>query len=720
MLDADRTNVLIVDDLPEKLLVYTTVLEELCQNLVTARSGAEALKQVLRQDFAVILLDVNMPGMDGLETAALIRQRKRSAHTPIIFMTAFADDVRAAEGYAQGAVDYILVPIQPDILRAKVKVFAQLFLLNRKIQSQADERLALAEERSRRAAAEEANRGLSFLARASAVLGQSLDYQVTARDVARLPVPFLADMAALVIAEPGGKDWQVIRTDLGVDGPAVTEASGRDQLSEDSVIAAERALAGERNATAGTRFGSRHDPTRTDRDMAGPARPEAGEASIVALALHTRGSKQAVLVLSRTPSGRAFAAADLQIAEALGSRAGAALDNAWLYQDIQRADRQKNEFLSMLAHELRNPLAPIRNALHVLQAHCPEQAELCWSRDIIDRQVKHMVRLVDDLLEIARITRGKIRLQLAPVELAGVVAQALEASRPLIESRKQRLEMLQPPEPLWVNGDSARLIQILTNLLNNAAKYTEEGGRIWLTAEREDGQAVLRVRDTGIGIPADMLAAVFDLFTQGDRGPDRSAGGLGIGLTLVRRLVELHAGSVQAKSEGPGRGSEFIVRLPMLSQGHAASEPPKRQSHSEPGNGHRVLVVDDSTDAAESLALLLRLSRCEVRSAHDGPAALEAAETFRPEVIILDIGLPGMNGYEVARRLRARAATRDTLLIAMTGYGQKEDRLQSEQAGIDHHLVKPVDFAILQDILASNGARTGYRATSLNAQSCSN
>jgi signal transduction histidine kinase/DNA-binding response OmpR family regulator len=704
MLDAARTNVLIVDDLPEKLLVYTTVLEELGQNLVTARSGAEALKQVLQHDFAVILLDVNMPGMDGLETAALVRQRKRSAHTPIIFMTAFADEVRAAEGYAQGAVDYILVPIQPEILRAKVKVFVDLFRLNQQIQRQADERLALAEERSKRAAAEEANRALSFLARASTLLGQSLDYQVTARDVARVAVPFLADTAALVTVTPGTGNWQVILAESAAERPAVDEFAGRERLPSELVAAIDRALSGDATPEL-----LEHLPGTVEDE---------GPGSLV-LPLQTRNPKKTLLALWRQPSSRRFRPADWNIAESLASRAAAALDNAWLYQDIQRADRQKNEFLSMLAHELRNPLAPIRNALHMLRAHGPQQPQLQWARDVIDRQITHMVRLVDDLLEIARITGGKIRLQLEPVEVAATATQALEASRPLLEARQHQLHVSLPAEPLWVEGDSARLVQILTNLLNNAAKYTDDGGRIWLAVGQEKNEVVLRVRDNGIGIPADMLTSVFDLFTQVERSLDRSAGGLGIGLTLVRRLVDLHGGSVQAESDGPGRGSEFIVRLPVLAAEKAPNSPTgKSLSPPLPRTGHRVLVVDDNNDAAESLAMLLRLSGCEVCSTQDGPSALDAVQTFQPHIVVLDIGLPGMTGYELAQRLRQNVTTREAVLIALTGYGQEEDRQRSQQAGIDHHLVKPVDFGVLQELLASlaPGNSRGARASKNGAQ----
>jgi signal transduction histidine kinase/DNA-binding response OmpR family regulator len=686
MADADKTNILVVDDLPEKLLVYQTILEELGQNLIAARSGAEALKQVLRHEFAVILLDVNMPGMDGFETAALIRQRKRSAYTPIIFVTAFADDVCAARGYAQGAVDYILAPVVPEVLRAKVKVFIDLFQLNRQIRRQAEERVALAEERTRRAAAEESNRRLRFLARASEVLGQSLDYLETARDLARLPVPFLADQAAVVLAGGAGPDWKVFLAAAEGDRACVDEPADRDRLPAEVAAAVERVLAG------------------GPAEFFPEAPPAAGESVTTALVLplRARGRPRAALALSREVAGRRFGPAEVSMAETLASRAAVALENAHLYEDVQRADRQKNEFLSMLAHELRNPLAPIRNAVHVLRLQGRDGSQFGWARDVIDRQVKHLVRLVDDLLDISRITQGKIRLKLEPLEMGTVVAEAVEASRPVIEARRHRLDVNLAEEPLRVNGDAARLAQVLTNLLNNAAKYTDEGGRIGLTVGLEQGWVVCRVTDTGVGIPPEMLSAVFNLFTQADRSLDRSQGGLGIGLTLVRRLVEMHGGTVHAHSEGPGRGSEFVVRLPALVREAAgAAAAGGGESAAAPRAGCRVLVVDDNVDAADSLGMLLRLGGCEVRLAHDGPAALEAAQAFRPQVVVLDIGLPGMDGYEVARQLRTLPSTRHSVLAAVTGYGRDEDRARSREAGFDYHLVKPVDLDMLQAVLGS-------------------
>ena len=703
MPDADATNILVVDDLPEKILVYRSILEELGQNLVTVNSGQEALGQILRTEFAVILLDVNMPGMDGLETAALIRKRRRSAHTPIIFLTAFADEVRAAEGYAHGAVDYIPTPVVPEILRAKVRVFVDLYRMAQQVRRQAEERVALAEERSKRAAAEEANRRLAFLADASRVLAGSLDPKATAQALARLAVPTLADLAGLTLAgDPPGRGWE---TELAWVYPPDREVYTRwlaadDGPADDLRAAVDRALTDGR-------------PTQLDGlDIAYPAVPDHPTPpghrilSAVVVPLQARGRTLGALTLAYGASDRRHDPADLATAEDLASRAAVALDNARLYAEVQEADRRKNEFLSMLAHELRNPLAPIRNAVEVMRHRGPAQPELQWARDVIDRQVRHLARLVDDLLDVSRITRGKIRLQIESVDVAAVVTQAVEASRPAIDARGHKLDVALPPGPVWVTGDPARLAQILTNLLNNAAKYTEDGGRIWLAVGRDGPDVVVRVRDTGVGIPPDMLGAVFDLFTQMDRSLDRSQGGLGVGLTLVKRLVELHGGAVEAHSDGPGRGSEFVVRLP-------AGEPPGEPAAGRPAGVRapdgrlRVLVVDDNADAAESLAAVLRLERHDVRIAGDWETLAAALPEFTPDVILLDIGLPGVDGYEIARRLRARPEFRGMALVAVTGYGRDEDRRMAREAGFDHHLVKPIEFAALQHLFAA--VRVGAR-----------
>jgi PAS domain S-box-containing protein len=368
---------------------------------------------------------------------------------------------------------------------------------------------------------------------------------------------------------------------------------------------------------------------------------------------------------------------------------------------LEEADLRRNEFLAMLSHELRNPLAPIKNALAVMRLSGVSEPSLDWARTVVERQVSHLTRLVDDLLDVSRIAVGKITLQRKPLEIAQVVAGAVEASRPLIDSRGHKLTIQVPPEPLLIEGDLTRLSQTLTNLLNNAAKYTPPGGDIRLTVGKEEGMAVIRIRDTGVGITPELLPEIFELFTQGERALDRSEGGLGIGLTLAQRLVKLHGGSIEALSEGPGQGSEFVVRLPLAATPAASSVASRRPAQRRPAGSRRVLVVDDNRDAAESLETLLQLWGHQARSAQDGPEALARVADFEPEIILLDIGLPGMDGYEVARRIRALPAGRSALIVAVTGYGRNSDRLQSQQAGFDHHLVKPVQPEVLQELIAS-------------------
>jgi PAS domain S-box-containing protein len=369
-------------------------------------------------------------------------------------------------------------------------------------------------------------------------------------------------------------------------------------------------------------------------------------------------------------------------------------------EELEQADRRKDEFLAMLGHELRNPLAPIGVAVEIMRKLASGDESITWAREVIARQLRQLTRLVDDLLDVSRITRGKITLLLAPLELRGVVAQAVETSRPLIESGSHQLTVHVPSDPVWVRGDAVRLGQVLSNLLNNAAKYTPDGGRIELTVERRDSQVILTVADNGLGLPAEMLERAFDLFWQLEAG-EHAQRGLGIGLTLVKRLVELHGGDVEARSAGRGRGSEFIVRLPALEVGGEPASVATPDTTRPPLIRRRILVVDDNVDAAEALSRILQLQDQEVCVAHDGHAALQMADATRPEIVFLDLDLPRMNGLEVARRLRAVRPGRPLLLVATTGFGQEEDRRRTAEAGFDHHLVKPIDPQALQSLLAS-------------------
>ena len=366
-------------------------------------------------------------------------------------------------------------------------------------------------------------------------------------------------------------------------------------------------------------------------------------------------------------------------------------------QALIEADRRKDEFLATLAHELRNPLAPIRSSLYILKLTGKAEGTVARIYDLLERQVKHLVRLVDDLMEVSRISRGRIELRKEPIDVQTVILNAIETSRPLIDDAGHQLEVEVPDEPIGLDADPVRLAQVVTNLLNNAAKYTDSGGHIWLAARREGTNAVISVRDNGRGIRPDILPRVFDLFAQTTGGHDHSHGGLGIGLTLVRSLVELHGGSVEAHSEGPRRGSEFVVRLPLAASATAAPESP---AAGEGMPSRRVVVVDDNRDAADSLGVLLTLLGLETRTAHDGRAALEALDEFRPSVMLLDLGMPGMDGYELAQRVRQHPHGRHVTLVALTGWGLERDRKRSAEVGIDHHLVKPVDVEVLRKLLA--------------------
>ncbi len=374
--------------------------------------------------------------------------------------------------------------------------------------------------------------------------------------------------------------------------------------------------------------------------------------------------------------------------------------------ELADLDRRKDEFLAMLSHELRSPLAPIANAVQLLGLQRASENQIQQqARGIIERQLGQLQHLVDDLLEVSRLTTGKVQLRRERVVVSSIVEGAVETVRPLIEQRRQELTVSLPTEPIWLHADAARLEQVVVNLLTNAAKYTAEGGHIWLTVEMPlIGECIIRVRDTGVGISPALLPRIFDLFTQAERSLDRSQGGLGIGLALVQRLTELHDGTVEASSV-LGRGSEFVVRLPVLATDTPLSSSPETETGQPVTRPLRVLVVDDNADTVLSFSMLLKTSGHDVRTAHDGPTAVQVALDYRPDVVLLDIGLPGLNGYQVAKRLRQQPDFKNVVLVALTGYGQDSDRQTALQAGFNHHLVKPARLAQLQQILATVSER---------------
>jgi PAS domain S-box-containing protein len=371
---------------------------------------------------------------------------------------------------------------------------------------------------------------------------------------------------------------------------------------------------------------------------------------------------------------------------------------------LEAADRRKTEFLATLAHELRNPLNPIKNAVEILRLKGERSAELVWGREVIDRQVDYLTRLIDDLMDVSRITRGKLGLRKTRVELAAVLGDAIESSRSLVDEHDHRLHLSLPPDPIPLDADAVRLAQVFMNLINNAAKYTPPGGNVWVDARLEGGQAIVSVRDDGIGLDCDEIPRLFEMFFQSDRTRERTQGGLGIGLTLCKQLVEMHGGKIEVRSEGHGRGCEFVVTLPAAVDAEIAVAPPARV---EPIAGRKILVVDDNYDSAASLAMLLELGGNSVEVAHDGLEAIGAAGTFRPDLVLLDIGMPLLDGYETCRRIRGEPWGREMLIVAQTGWGQDDDRKATREAGFDGHLVKPVDHLAVSRLLASLGAANG-------------
>lgn len=558
---SEKANILLVDDQPERLLTYEVILESLNQNLVRALSGEEAFEKLHEKEFAAILLDVSMPGMNGFETAALVRNHPRFGQTPIIFVTGVhITDLDRLRGYEMGAADYVYVPVIPDVLRGKVQVLVQLYLQRREL-AQLNERLAATNDE-------------------------------------------LAEAHARLQAENTRELQKLNRT---------LERANAQLISE---------------------------------------------------------------------------VADRKHAEAL----------------LKEEARRKDEFISILGHELRNPLAAMQSGIELLRNASPAESKLPWARELLQRQLRHLKRLIDDLLDVSRITSGRVQLQRETLDLKNVIEHSLDAAQPLIAERKHELSLKLPPEPLYMDGDPVRLTQVFGNLLTNAAKYTEPGGTITLSAQVEPGpprSVTIRVRDTGAGIPEDMLDRVFELFTQADHDATRTQTGLGIGLALVRALADLHGGSVHATSPGPDKGAEFVVRLPLSEHGVKRQVQAAAAAPSAPQCGLRLLIIDDNEDLAKGLALYLtERSGHEVRTANNGESGIEIAREFKPDVVLLDIGLPDIDGYEVARRLRAEDDFETVPLIGISGFSTAADRKRAKRAGFDRYFVKPIAFDKLNDVLA--------------------
>jgi signal transduction histidine kinase/DNA-binding response OmpR family regulator len=648
-------------------------------DVARVESRREYVQRLDARPWDLILADYQLPGFDGV--AALRLARLRQPDTPFLFVSGALGEELAIETLKSGATDYVLKDrlerLVPSVRRA----------------------LREAEERRVRRRAEQS---LRFVAEASAELAASLDYPTTLKTASHLPVPFLADWS-VVFAEEDDETIQPVAS-----------------------YHREQALTGVAESFLGRAAGE-YGPGPFAREMAAigipllvpdigqadlaRAAPDAevadrlaavGFHSLMVVPLRTRRRMLGALALMTSSAERRYTSDDLTLAEDLGQRIALALEAARSHLDLQLADRRKDEFLAMLAHELRNPLAPILTAVELAREAELGDARVRKAHDVVERQARHMARLVDDLLDVSRVTRGKVELRRQRVELRDLVWHAVQTSRPLIDQRRHQLSVEVPDPPIHLDADPARLEQVLTNLLNNAAKYTQPGGRIALQVERAGEEALIRVSDTGVGIPREMLRKVFDPFVQVSSELDRAPGGLGLGLTLVKMLVELHGGAVSARSEGVGRGSELEVRLP-IARGEAPRLTP-RASRDPSERRRRVFVAEDNDDAREFLRDLLELWGHEVEVASDGIACAEQCARGAFDLALIDIGLPGMNGFEVARRIRMAeekaGGHHRTVLVALTGYGQPADRQRALEAGFDEHRVKPLDARELRAVLA--------------------
>jgi len=623
--NVQTAKILIVDDTEANRYALRRFVERAGHLALEAKTGEQGVALADRELPDVVILDVNLPDMDGFIACRRLKANPVTASIPVIQVSASyigaIDQVKGLEG---GADAYLTQPIEPEVLLATVDAVLR------------------------------AHRTERELRRVQLQLRSALD---------------AAGMETFCI------DWPQQKISRFTEPALLTQSMNADAQSLDDFIQSVHP----------------HDRTALRENMAdavaNQVRYEAEYRVDVGDRLRWRLERGQV-VTDKFGVALQIIGVSTDITERMA-----------MTEALVQADRRKDEFLAMLAHELRNPLAPIRNAAHVL-GHLPLANDGAKSMvAVIHRQVNHMTRLVDDLLDVSRITRGKIELKPELVSLSAVIDYAIETTRPLVDARKHELTLTIEPAPMWVNGDFARLGQALANILSNAAKYTEPRGRIDVEAHVDSGEVVISIKDNGIGIPKKLLPEVFELFMQGDRALDRSQGGLGIGLALVRSLIEFHQGTVSAESDGAGRGSKFVVKLPL-------SQPPLLVgATTEPLPAdcppRRVLIVDDNRDSAESMAALLRVARHEVHVAHTGPAGLELATEHRPEIVFLDIGLPGMNGFEVAQRLRKIPEGVRATIVAITGYGQPDDRKRSQEAGFDQHLVKPLDPVVVQRILSS-------------------
>jgi signal transduction histidine kinase len=648
MSEDDGIDVLLVDDTFENLVALEAILSGLCRRVVKASSGREALRALLQQDFAVILLDVNMPLMDGFETAGLIRQRSRSAATPIIFVTAHGDDARLARGYSLGAVDFILTPVVPQILRAKVGVFVELFRKNLEIQRQAERLRERADQFHR-----------------------------------------LAEAAIAVNAADTIEGVLRALCERSLEVTEATTASARVDLGG----------------------GRRHSVHAGEPVL--PLRRQGDGASLSAALVTRDGQEIGRVDLSRS-SQRFFGPEDRAVLVQIAQMGSVAVQNL-IYGEEREANRLKDEFLATVSHELRTPLSVILTWIGLLRRTEQGPDTLARGLEVMERNAKAQAQLVDDLLDMSRIITGKLILEMKPLDLRAVVESVIDAIRPEAKARGLELTGDTCPEPLVVQADSGRMQQVLWNLVANAIKFTGEGGHIRVAAYRTAGTARLVVQDDGSGIESEFLPYVFDRFRQADSKTTRSYRGLGLGLAIVRHVAELHAGVARAESEGKGKGSRFVVELPLAveqaeserSAGDGDSAVIREPSAGSDGrsasdlSGLQVLLVEDDEGSSEAVTMLLEQAGARVRTASSVRAAIGLLSDWRPAVVVSDIGLPVEDGYALIRELRAQSSAADRIpAIAMTAYAHAEERARVLAEGFDVHLAKPVDGETLVRTLA--------------------
>jgi signal transduction histidine kinase/DNA-binding response OmpR family regulator len=693
----ELANILVVDDRPDKLLALKSMLEDLNQNLITANSGDEALRRLLKEDFAVILLDVNMPGMDGFETAAMVRQRKRSETTPIIFISAVNDaENHVSRGYSLGAVDYILTPVVPEILRAKVAVFVDLFNKTEQIKRQAQEHAELIREQAARAEAEAAKQRLAFLAEASKVLAGSLDYQQTFDNLAQLVVPRLADFCIIDRLDEDGQLRQVAVAHIDASAEPLLRAI-RYPRPDETGHGALRVFQRGRSELRTNLTEAQIDRYFPGAD--GESIKKLAPRSYIAVPLIARGKIVGAITMANTRAGRSCGESELSLAEELASRAALALDNAALYRaanqarlEAERANRAKDRFLAMLSHELRTPLTPVITSLINLERDGSVPEPMRAPLGVIRRNVELEARLIDDLLDLTRVGTGKIHLNQEVVDAKSLLENAIEICLPEIEAKNLALSVDMGADAAYVTGDPARLQQIFWNLLKNAVKFTPSG-KISVTLTLLDDHSLrISISDTGLGIDEALLPRIFKPFEQGESGKH---GGLGLGLSITKALVDLHQGRIGAISPGTGNGATFTVELPLTNPPATApaERPPEPSAERQP---MRILLLEDHVDSNDSLTLLLTMRGYEVTSAYDVKSAMKLAEENHYDVLISDLGLPDGTAGDVMEVLSERSTA---VGIAISGYGMEDDIRRSRGYGFSHHLIKPVEVSRLESVL---------------------